>query len=254
MLFNFFDYCEGFMNTPTTGQSSPIDTAIQQTNVDSDTIVDSAASDNKPFQPSADGSDNFIPLEQADDSVNYDLDKTLNELAVDKNFGNPVPQNEWKGDEIGGYFKKGGVIGLENFEIDDLDTFERFLYDDMKSRNVNMTKPEILQILINSVEGDFSQLSPKLAKVAKGKNGKFATGGGLRQTGTTDKAHDKLVKAKRIGYRYSAKLAKKLGVGSNAKPTAAHIEKYLGKGIYFENRKNRSDKSRMKKFGDGGEA
>jgi hypothetical protein len=66
---------------------------------------------------------------------------------------------------------------------------------------------------------------------------------------------DKLEKAKRVGYRFTDKKAKQLHVGANAKPTEEEIKKMKhGKGVYYENRKNRSDKSRMKKLEDGGVA
>jgi hypothetical protein len=82
----------------------------------------------------------------------------------------------------------------------------------------------------------------------------YVKGGGLEQKGKTDKAHDKVYKAKRVGYRYTDERAKKLGLSSNAKPTQEHIDKYLGNGVYKEDRANRSDKSRMKKLNRGGSA
>ena len=68
------------------------------------------------------------------------------------------------------------------------------------------------------------------------------------------KKHDKDYKAKRVGYRYRDDFAKKHGLSSNAKPTQEHIDKYLGNGVYYEDRANRSDKSRMKKLKRGGNA
>jgi hypothetical protein len=82
----------------------------------------------------------------------------------------------------------------------------------------------------------------------------YVKGGGLEQKGKTDKAHDKVYKAKRVGYRYTDERAKKLGLSPNAKPTQEHIDKYLGNGVYKEDRANRSDKSRMKKLNRGGSA
>jgi len=56
---------------------------------------------------------------------------------------------------------------LEKFDLDLLDPFEEHqYYHFIKS----MTKPEALQILINSVEGDFTQLSPQLAEIAEEQN------------------------------------------------------------------------------------
>jgi len=66
------------------------------------------------------------------------------------------------------------------------------------------------------------------------------------------KKADKEEKGKRVGYRYTDKLAKRLGVNKYAKPTDAHIEKYLGNGIYFENRKDKSDVSPKDKLARGG--
>lgn len=83
----------------------------------------------------------------------------------------------------------------------------------------------------------------------------MAKGGGVKQKGTSDTSLDKLEKAKRVGYRFTDKKAKQLHVGANAKPTEEEIKKMKhGKGVYYENRKNRSDKSRMKKLEDGGVA
>ena len=80
-------------------------------------------------------------------------------------------------------------------------------------------------------------------------------GGHPKQKGSSDTSLDKLEKAKRVGYRFTDAEAKKLHVGANAKPTETEIHKLKhGKGVYYENRKNRSDKSRMKKLEDGGVA
>jgi hypothetical protein len=53
---------------------------------------------------------------------------------------------------------------LENVNIDRLDIFEKMQYDDFIA---SMSKKEALQIIINSVEGDLSQLSKELSEVAK---------------------------------------------------------------------------------------
>ena len=52
-----------------------------------------------------------------------------------------------------------------DFNVDNLDTYERMVYDDLISR-VN-DKESALKILINSVEGDYSQLSDELAELAE---------------------------------------------------------------------------------------
>lgn len=53
---------------------------------------------------------------------------------------------------------------LENFDIDTLDMFEQTMYFDFIR---NLSKPEALQIIINSVEGDFTQLSENLSEIAQ---------------------------------------------------------------------------------------
>ncbi len=65
----------------------------------------------------------------------------------------------------------GGEINsdLEKFNIKNLDTYETMEYNRMK--RAKMSKSEALQIIINSVEGDYSQLSPELAKIAEAQDG-----------------------------------------------------------------------------------
>lgn len=53
---------------------------------------------------------------------------------------------------------------LKDFDINNLDVFERRQYDDFIKHS---TKEESLQILIDNVDGDYSQLSPKLAEIAE---------------------------------------------------------------------------------------
>lgn len=52
-----------------------------------------------------------------------------------------------------------------DFDVDNLDTYERMVYDDLISREVE--KESVLKILINSVENDFSQLSDELRELAE---------------------------------------------------------------------------------------
>jgi hypothetical protein len=47
--------------------------------------------------------------------------------------------------------------------------------------------------------------------------------------------------AKPVGYRFTDRLAKRLNVPNWKKPTAEQVEKYLGRGVYFENREDKSD-------------
>jgi len=55
------------------------------------------------------------------------------------------------------------LLALESFDSEDLDDFETMQYQ----HHINsMTKVEALEILINTVEGDFSQLSVSLQEIA----------------------------------------------------------------------------------------
>jgi hypothetical protein len=73
--------------------------------------------------------------------------------------------------ELESFFAKGGEMQgnnidaeLENFDIDNLDPFETMQFNHhIKSSG----KVGALQVLINSVEGDYSQLSPELAELAE---------------------------------------------------------------------------------------
>lgn len=62
-----------------------------------------------------------------------------------------------------------------------------------------------------------------------------------RQNANYDKKADSGLVAKPQGHRFTDKLAKRLGKPSYAKPTKEQIEKYRGKGVYSENRQDKSD-------------
>jgi hypothetical protein len=85
----------------------------------------------------------------------------------------------------------------------------------------------------------------------------YKIGGKLRQSPPQRPSYrvsgDKTVKAKPVGYRFTDSRADKLGVSPYKRPTIAQIEKYQGKGVYFEKRKDKSDLSLSKKLEDGGE-
>lgn len=53
---------------------------------------------------------------------------------------------------------------LNSVEIEHLDAFEETVYNDLSKR---MSKADALQIIINNVEGDHSQLSDVLAEIAE---------------------------------------------------------------------------------------
>jgi len=110
-------------------------------------------------------------------------------LLYEGNFKDGIPVGEWKRYHEGGQLKalinyegdsaktqlfdqwknkmaEGGEVSneLKNFNLDDLDIMEDFHY---KHFSKNMPKEEALQVIINSVEGDYSQLSDKLRQIAE---------------------------------------------------------------------------------------
>lgn len=68
--------------------------------------------------------------------------------------------NHWDKYDIGGSIES----DLEAFDVSKLDDFEQMQYSDLIKHS---TKAEALKILINNVEGDFSQLSPNLNDIAE---------------------------------------------------------------------------------------
>jgi hypothetical protein len=85
----------------------------------------------------------------------------------------------------------------------------------------------------------------------------YRTGGKVKQNPPQSKSYTKkndikVGKAKPVGKRYTDKLAKKLGKSPNAEPTQKDVNKYLGKGVYDEKRKDKSDISLRKRYEDGG--
>ena len=73
------------------------------------------------------------------------------------------------------------------------------------------------------------------------KRGGQTMGQNESQYGWRSQKDDARWMAKPVGYRYTNARAKRLGVDEYAKPTIAHIEKYRGNGVYFENRRDKSD-------------
>ena len=62
-------------------------------------------------------------------------------------------------------YAKGGRLELENFDLTNLDPLEEMHYERMTKSG--RTKEESLNIIINTVEGDYTQLTPELAKIAE---------------------------------------------------------------------------------------
>jgi len=76
----------------------------------------------------------------------------------------------------------GGNIDMElaDFDLDNLDDFETFQFNHFLP---SLGKAGALQILINNVEGDYSQLSPELAELAEMQMGSYAKGGVMEDGG-----------------------------------------------------------------------
>lgn len=81
--------------------------------------------------------------------------------------------------------------------------------------------------------------------------GSFKKGGatfGGRQYDPYSEDADGQKIAKPIGYRFTDKLAKRLGKSEHSRPTAQEVEKYSGRGVYFEARQDKADAKPSKKF------
>jgi hypothetical protein len=77
-------------------------------------------------------------------------------------------------------YEKGGDIEdlLNNFDVYNLDEYEYMVYNDMINRGI--TKADALNIIINNTEGDYSELSPALRKIAKRRK-RFGHGGTIEE-------------------------------------------------------------------------
>jgi len=96
------------------------------------------------------------------------------------------------------------------------------------------------------------EILPMHMRMADG--GMMAKGGtfGGRQYDPYNEPADKARHAKPIGWRFTDAKAKRLKESPYEKPTAEQIEKYRGKGVYFENRQDKSDRTYSRKLADGG--
>lgn len=81
--------------------------------------------------------------------------------------------------------------------------------------------------------------------------GSFKKGGatfGGRQYDPYNEDADGQKIGKPIGWRFTDKLAKRLGKNEHSRPTNAEVEKYAGRGVYYEARQDKSDAKPSKKF------
>ena len=110
-------------------------------------------------------------------SMNNTLEATINALrSVHFAKGGKTPPRGMNITFTDDFFEQGrsansmvGKFGvnnpeLVNFDLDELDSFEAMQYDSFVK---SMPKAEALQIIINGVEGDYSQLSEALATIAE---------------------------------------------------------------------------------------
>ena len=113
-----------------------------------------------------------------------------------------------------------------------------------KSVYARPTNAEVEKYLDRGVywEGrqDKSDLKPTTSKTYASFKSGGATFSG-RQYNPYNKAMDGEKTAKPVGYRFTNRLAKRLGKSTFSKPTKAEVEKYLGRGVYWEGRQDKSD-------------
>jgi hypothetical protein len=84
--------------------------------------------------------------------------------------------------------------------------------------------------------------------------GSFKKGGAFsgRQYDPYNEPDDKGKHAKPVGYRFTDKRAKRLGESPYETPTPEQVQKYRGKGVYFEARQDKSDRSYSRRLEEGG--
>ncbi|NBX74540.1 MAG: hypothetical protein EBQ89_09630 [Alphaproteobacteria bacterium] len=135
----------------------------------------------------------------------------------------------------------------ENFETY-LSSVSDTIYWNWLNESINDDEASYMAEMESGVE-----FNPKIKYARGGKTGKKKI---TRQYPNYSKEADSGLVAKPQGYRFTEKLAKRLGQKSYAKPSQAQIEKYRGKGVYSERRQDKSDvnpKSTYPSLGDGGE-
>ena len=161
-------------------------------------------------------------------------------------------------------FMAGGVVDSYSVDYDDVngqefrdDTFDTYReaklkFDELSKKgktfeDVPLDSVQLVQVYKN---GEYEILDSKFF-------GNYAGGGGVpkkrrrsvsAQYGRSDTSFDKQLTAKPVGYRFTNAKANQLRKDPFAKPTEAQVKKYLGKGIYKENRRNRSDRDRNAKL------
>jgi len=157
----------------------------------------------------------------------------------------------------GGSMASGGSVSpdLKNFDLDNLDDFEKMNYDNFSK---SMSKEESLQILINNVEGDYTQLSSELSELAEKQKPQsewdrnmrerdgYAKGGMISVKDTLDEAVRKLTPNQKKIYNRHLERTKKLGDSFTDDSLADYVNGWYGEDIV-----DRMDFSGVKSFNLG---
>ena len=100
---------------------------------------------------------------------------------------------------------------LEKFNVDNLDYYEYEQYNHFLPR---LGKVESLQLLINTVEGDVSQLSPELAELAEKQGSSYANGGGVSDYKNSPEYKELREKFDRLHFAVKSKVVIAVGLDS----------------------------------------
>jgi hypothetical protein len=185
------------------------------------------------------------------------------ESRQDKSDLKPTTSKTYASFEDGGMMAKGGkVVKLTPKEKSMIKQYAEKIYE--LEDEVSELENECGEFADAKEQLDrYYQLDSTLYKKLKAKYGDnwsfrsaysdatdFADGGMMKKGGATfsgrqynpyNKAMDGEKTAKPVGYRFTDRLAKRLGKSTFSKPTKAEVEKYLGRGVYWEGRQDKSD-------------
>ena len=129
-----------------------------------------------------------------------------------------------------------------DIEEEDAQEMSDFIY----SQTNNRCKEIIQEIEDGYYAGGYDDI--EVDEYAEGGLAKKRRRSASIQYGGTDKLVDKQRSAKPVGYRFTDTFAKKKRKVNHAIPKKEEIKQFLGKGIYKESRRNRSDKDRKIKL------
>lgn len=133
--------------------------------------------------------------------------------------------------EIKGYSSMSGTF-FQSGDIETIDQAKKVIDLALNEKNIPNIK-DIHKRIVHYSDNRYNDDLPKYAK------GGVAFGG--RQYNPYNKDMDGEKTGKPVGYRYTDRLASRLGISPYKRPSKEHIDKYLGRGVYFENRQDKSD-------------